>query len=111
MPTVSSGGTLNVSSGHTSTGVIVDSGGTLNVLFGGKIITTTDRGTVEVFGGGVASATRVSSGGAETVDPGGTSIATTIRSGGVESVVGALLNEVRRPQRDDQQRRHAECWF
>jgi autotransporter passenger strand-loop-strand repeat protein len=30
MPTVSSGGTLNVSSGHTSTGVIVDSGGTLN---------------------------------------------------------------------------------
>jgi autotransporter passenger strand-loop-strand repeat protein len=52
MPTVSSGGTLNVSSGHTSTGMIVDSGGTLNVLSGGKIITTIDSGSVEVFGGG-----------------------------------------------------------
>jgi autotransporter passenger strand-loop-strand repeat protein len=57
MPTVSSGGTLNVSSGHTSTGVIVNSGGTLDVLSGGKIITTTDRGFVEVFGGGHASVT------------------------------------------------------
>lgn len=47
----------------TSTGVIVDSGGTLNVLSGGKITATTDRGIVDVFSGGLASVTRVSSGG------------------------------------------------
>lgn len=42
MPTVASGQTLNVTSGQTSTGVIVDSGGTLNVRFGGKVSGTVD---------------------------------------------------------------------
>jgi autotransporter passenger strand-loop-strand repeat protein len=37
MPTVANGQTLNVSSGQTSTGVIVDFGGTLDMFFGGGV--------------------------------------------------------------------------
>jgi autotransporter passenger strand-loop-strand repeat protein len=44
MTTVSSGQTLIVSSGQTSTGVIVLSGGTLEVLSGGSVVGTVDSG-------------------------------------------------------------------
>ena len=37
MTTVASGRTLSVTSGQTSTGVIVNSGGTLDVLVGGRV--------------------------------------------------------------------------
>ena len=62
MPTVASGQTLNVTSGQTSTGVIVGSGGTLDVFFGGKASSTVDSGFVNVSGGRAISTTVVSGG-------------------------------------------------
>ena len=47
MTTVASGQTLSVTSGQTSTGVIVDSGGTLDVFAGGKVSSTVDSGFVQ----------------------------------------------------------------
>jgi autotransporter passenger strand-loop-strand repeat protein len=62
MTTVASGQTLSVTSGQTSTGVIVDSGGTLDVLFGGKVSGTVDSGFVNVSGGKAVSTIVVSDG-------------------------------------------------
>ena len=80
MTTVASGQTLSVTSGQTSTGVIVDSGGTLNVFAGGKVSSTVDSGFVNVSGGKAVS-TIVVSGGVEEVVAGIDSL-TTISSGG-----------------------------
>jgi len=62
MTTVASGQTLNVTSGQTSTGVIVDSGGTLDVFAGGKVSSTVDSGFVNVSGGKAVSTIVVSDG-------------------------------------------------
>jgi autotransporter passenger strand-loop-strand repeat protein len=79
--TVSSGQTLEVSSGQTSNGIIVLSGGTLQVDFGGTALGTVDSGgTDNVYGS--ANGTIVSSGGTETVESGGTAIDTVVSSGG-----------------------------
>lgn len=51
MPTVASGQTLSVTSGQTSTGIIVDSGGTLDVFSGGKVSGAVDSGFVNISGG------------------------------------------------------------
>ena len=95
MTTVASGQTLIVTSGQTSTGVIVDFGGTLDVFAGGKVSSTVDSGFVNVSGGkavstivvnggveqvvaGIDSLTTISSGGFAFVSSGGTSIGTKI---------------------------------
>jgi autotransporter passenger strand-loop-strand repeat protein len=80
MTTVASGQTLSVTSGQTSTGVIVDSGGTLDVFAGGKVSSTVDSGFVNVSGGKAVS-TIVVSDGVEQVLAGIDSL-TTISSGG-----------------------------
>jgi hypothetical protein len=90
MTTVANGQTLSVTSGQTSTGVIVDFGGLLKVLFGGTISSTIDSGSVDVSSGGKAVATTVAE--IFEVFSGGRSIATTIVSGGNEQVTsGALM--------------------
>jgi autotransporter passenger strand-loop-strand repeat protein len=66
MTTVSSGQTLTISAGQTSTGIVVQSGGSLDVLSGGMASGTvvSSGGAETVFSGGVGSGTVVSSGGA-----------------------------------------------
>jgi autotransporter passenger strand-loop-strand repeat protein len=77
MTTVSSG-TLAVSSGQTSDGVIVLSGGQLNVLSGGTILNTFNSGGTDVVSsGGTAIGTTVSSGGDELIS-GGSSVSAII---------------------------------
>jgi len=88
MTTVVNGQTLSVTSGQTSTGVIVDFGGLLKVLFGGTISSTIDSGSVDVSSGGKAVATTVAE--IFEVFSGGRSIATTIVSGGNEQVMGGV---------------------
>src|SRR5215469_915196 len=65
MTIVSSGQTLEISAGQTSSGIFVESGGALDVLSGGTAISTmvSDGGVEIVESGGVASGTVVSSGG------------------------------------------------
>jgi autotransporter passenger strand-loop-strand repeat protein len=84
MPTVASGQTLSVTSGQTSTGVIVDSGGTLDVLFGGKVSSTVDSGSLQIMSGKSIAAT-IYSGGFEQILAGIDSL-TTISSGGFAQV-------------------------
>jgi autotransporter passenger strand-loop-strand repeat protein len=103
MTTVASGQTLSVTSGQTSTGVIVDSGGTLDVLAGGKVISTVDSGSVNVSSGGTdigtkilslglqevegkATGTKVFSGGGQNVELTGAAISAVVSSGGQQSV-------------------------
>ena len=81
-------GTINVSFGQTSTGVVV-SGGLLNVLSGGTALSSILSGGNEVtFYGGLASGTVVNSGGVEVVSFGGTDSGTVVNSGGDQYVSG-----------------------
>jgi autotransporter passenger strand-loop-strand repeat protein len=89
MPTVSSGQTLTVSSGQTSS----DSG-TLNVVAAGRIVSTDDAGVVS--SGGIASGTTLTSGtqlgdgAGEFVYAGGMTSDTTMTSAGDQILSGGL---------------------
>jgi autotransporter passenger strand-loop-strand repeat protein len=94
MTIVSSGQTLNVSSGQTSHGIIVLTGGTLNALSGGSIINAVDSGgTDNVSSGGTAIDTVVNNGGVEQVFFAGSAIGTTV-NGASEHVSsgGTVIN-------------------
>lgn len=84
--TVLPGQTFTVGAGQTSSGIIVDSGGTLNVVSGGTVISTIDRGLVNVSSGGKAVGTMVASGGAVFVSPHGLDSGSTIQSGGHQTI-------------------------
>jgi autotransporter passenger strand-loop-strand repeat protein len=77
-----------VSSGHTSSGITLQSGSTETVLSGGTASdTTVNNGGVEYVGsGGTAISTTVNSGGTEVVLFSGTVRVTTVESGGYERV-------------------------
>jgi autotransporter passenger strand-loop-strand repeat protein len=81
--------TTFVSSGVTSSGLVVTSGNVLEVLSGGSAAVTsvTSSGTLLVDVGGVASGTIVSSGGSAAVS--GTDSGATIAGGGSETVFGS----------------------
>jgi autotransporter passenger strand-loop-strand repeat protein len=108
MTTVSSG-TLAVSSGQTSDGVIVLSGGQLNVLSGGTILNTFNSGGDElisggssvsaiisafavqdIFSGGIASGASIfgtdTLQGVQYIDSAGTAVGTILNNGGAEDV-------------------------
>jgi autotransporter passenger strand-loop-strand repeat protein len=87
-PTVNSGQTLSITSGQTSSGVIVLGGGILDVLSGGTAIgsVVSSGAIVSVSSGGIVSNTTVLSGGALDVLSGGLADPTTIDSGGLEVI-------------------------
>jgi len=75
--------TYTVSSGHTSSGITLNSGDALVVLSGGTAIRTTvnSGGNEYVSAGGTASGTVANSGGNEWIFPGGTDISATLNGG------------------------------
>ena len=95
-------GTVNVSSGQTSAGLVVVSGGLLNVLSGGTTLSSILSGGNEViFFGGLASGTVINSatlydygvangtivnGGIDVVEASGSASGTTVSNGGEEYV-------------------------
>ena len=87
-PTVTSGQTLSVTSGQTSSGVIVLGGGIVDVLSGGTARgTIVSSGGIEIISsGGIVSNTTVLSGGALDVLSGGLADPTMIDSDGLEVV-------------------------
>src|SRR5262249_48074831 len=85
--TVSSGQTLDISAGQTSSGIIVLGGGFLDVLSGGTVINSVDSGTMNIESGGTAS--NISAFGALTVSSGGIVDDVTVSSGGTLFDFGA----------------------
>jgi autotransporter passenger strand-loop-strand repeat protein len=92
MTTVSgSGAVLNITSGQTSSGVIVLNAGVVNVSHGGTTVATTATSADEfVSAGGTASTTLVSNGGLLGIS-GGTAINTIVSSGGHLDVYSVLF--------------------
>ena len=80
--------TITVSSGFTSTGLVLNYGDELDVLNGGTADGTTvnSGGVAFVSSGGTASDTQVTSGGFEIVSSGGIASVTTVSSGGFQFV-------------------------
>ena len=88
MTIISSGQTLIVSSGVTSSGLTVLFGGVVEVLSGGVISATVDRGGEDIVSaGGKAFGTTVSNGSEEDVF--GSASGTTVSGGGSRSLKAA----------------------
>ena len=82
---VSSGSTLTISLGQTSSFLDVLQGGTLDVLGGGSVISTGVQGS-EVLLGGTDSLGVISSGATQTVSANGLAVGVTVVSGGMQTV-------------------------
>src|SRR5580704_8276147 len=93
MTTVSSGQNLYVSSGQTSSGVVILNGGGLHVLSGGTASGTTvsSGGALDVLSGGFADPTTIFSGGSEVVSAGGEDVGALI-SGGAQYDYGTATS-------------------
>jgi autotransporter passenger strand-loop-strand repeat protein len=97
--TVSSGQTVVISAGQTSSGIIVLSGGLLDVLSGGTVINAVDSGNMNVQSGGTGRDTVTHSGelgmGGEVVLSGGAEIGATVSTfGGLTVSSGGIADEV-----------------
>jgi hypothetical protein len=82
-----SGGSLTVSGGQTSTGLTVSSGATLTVLSGGVVSTTTILSGGSAIVSGTDSGTTISNGGSALIY--GSETSATILAGGSENVSGS----------------------
>ncbi len=91
---VEDGGTLDVGSGGTVSGlIIISSGGAVDITSGGTILDTTDAGgTVNVSAGGTANNTTLSSGGIELVQSGGIAGDTILSGGAIEVLSGGTAD-------------------
>ena len=88
---------LNVLSGGTANGALVENNGNLSVASGGTVTSATVTGSgsmLVVNSGGVASATTVSTQGTESVSAGGTASFSVVSQGGTSAISGLALHDL-----------------
>jgi autotransporter passenger strand-loop-strand repeat protein len=93
------GQTVSVTNGQTSTGLVAGAGAefaSASDNSGGTDVTFSAGGiaTIDVFSGGIASATTVSNGGLQQIFPGGSASGTVVSSGGKEIVSSGGVEEL-----------------
>ncbi len=91
--------TYAVGSGHTSSGITLNTGDTMNVLAGGTAVSTTVNGPVgTTFNGGFQDVfgktigTVVNNDGAQLVNSGGVTTGTVVNSGGLDVLSGGTAS-------------------
>ncbi len=88
---------LNVLSGGTANGALVENNGNLSVASGGTVTSATVTGSGSVLvvsSGGIANATTVSTGGTDSVSAGGTESFSLVSQGGTSAISGLALNDL-----------------